>query len=134
MSDFIACVGCGATIHKTAPTCPKCGAPQASTTKTTANVVTATTLSDYAAVPWFRRRWFIAICIATLTPIASIIALTGEIFYDSKGAVKQLPKNYRLGIMIASLAWVAMIFGSRSSSMVPSIGLTVMALIVAFKK
>jgi hypothetical protein len=28
MADFRACHGCGATIHVTAPSCPKCGAPQ----------------------------------------------------------------------------------------------------------
>lgn len=132
MSDFIACVGCGATIHKTAPTCPKCGAPQGAA-KGTTTAVAAVPQSDYSNVPWFRRRWFIALCIATLTPIASLIALTGEIFYDSKGTVKLLPKNYRLGIMIASLAWLGMVFSS-SGALVPSIGLTVMALIVAFKK
>ena len=29
MTNFVACVGCGHQLHYTAPTCPKCGAPQA---------------------------------------------------------------------------------------------------------
>jgi hypothetical protein len=28
MTTFVHCRGCGAQIHETAPTCPKCGAPQ----------------------------------------------------------------------------------------------------------
>lgn len=31
MTSFVPCIGCGQQLHITAPTCPKCGAPQSTT-------------------------------------------------------------------------------------------------------
>jgi hypothetical protein len=135
MSDFVNCVGCGATIHKTATACPKCGAPQ----KTPAPASEAPKVADsplgYAAVPWFRRRWFVLICLVTITPVASILAMTGETFYNSKDEVKQFPKNVKTGLMIATFVWILFHMNSgNSSGVLAGLGLIVFALLLAFKK
>lgn len=137
MSDFIACAGCGATIYHTAPACPKCGAPQASPEKLVRQVVgtsTAPALNTYAQTPWYRRRWFVLLCLVTLTPVASVLAKTGALFYDSKGIVKQFPQNIKNGMMIATLPWAISVFGSGSSAALAAIGLIIFASILAFKK
>lgn len=135
MSDFNNCIGCGATIHKTAVACPKCGAPQKIAVGTKPAASTATTLQGYSAVPWFRRRWFVLLCMVTITPIASILAMTGEVFYESKGEVKQFPKNIKTGLMIASLVWIMYLANSNNSTgAFAALALIVLAVILAFKK
>jgi len=37
MTSFVPCIGCGQQLHITAPTCPKCGAPQATTSSKAAS-------------------------------------------------------------------------------------------------
>jgi predicted RNA-binding Zn-ribbon protein involved in translation (DUF1610 family) len=134
MSDFINCVGCGATIHKTAVACPKCGAPQkvVATAQSASAVVAAQ--QGYSAVPWFRRRWFVLLCLVTITPVASLLAMTGEVFYSSKGEVKQFPKSIRNGMLFAPVLWAMSVFGGGSSAALAAVGLIVYALILAFKK
>ena len=134
MSDFINCVGCGATIHKTALVCPKCGAPQTAAAISTKTAKVAATPQDYSAVPWFRRRWFVLLCLITVTPVASLLAMTGEVFYSSKGEVKQFPKNIKTGLMIASLLWITYLVNSNSMGAFAAIALLVVAVILAFKK
>ncbi len=41
MTQFVHCRGCGVQIHETAPTCPKCGAPQMVTPTASAQPQTA---------------------------------------------------------------------------------------------
>lgn len=134
MSDFIACTGCGATIHQTAPSCSKCGAPQAVATAGAARTVTAETRLSYATVPWFRRRWFLVLCILSLTPIASLIAMTGEVFYASKGTVKPFAKNARNSMIFACVPWAIYVFSRGASEVVALVALIALALLLAFKK
>lgn len=139
MTNFVHCRGCGVQIHETAVTCPKCGAPQ-----NTANPVSAKAIASnfadspqgYSAVPWFRRRWLVLLCLISFTPIASLLAMTGDIFYKGKnGEVKTFPKNIKTGLMIATLPWFMYILNSDSSTgALAAMGLVVLAIILALKK
>lgn len=105
MTSFVHCRGCGIEIHETAPTCPKCGAPQ-SLAATLANGATKSPSGDvavYSQTPWYRRRWFVILGLLTISPIAGLVALTGDVFYDAKGVVKKLPKNFKVSLLIVSL-------------------------------
>ena len=132
MSEFVQCIGCGATIHKTATTCPKCGAPQiiAEPAQSVPVGIAAST------VPWFRKRWFVLLCLVTITPIASLLAMTGNIHYTGRnGTPTVFPKPVRNGLMIATLPWMIVTFGGESSSVVlAAVGLLVFAVLLAFKK
>lgn len=132
MSEFVLCIGCGATIHKTAPTCPKCGAPQivAERAQSAPSGIAAST------VPWFRKRWFVLLCLVTITPIASLLAMTGNIHYTGRdGSATVFPKTVRNGLMIATLPWLIVTFGGQSSSVaLAAVGLLVFAVLLAFKK
>lgn len=134
MSDFVSCVGCGATIHKTAPACPKCGAPQVTTSSVESSALPV--VSGAAPVPWFRQRWFTVLCLMTITPMASLLAMTGDIHYVTKnGESRVFPKNIKTGLMIATLPWLMLTFGSdNASSVLAMVGLFVFALLLAFKK
>jgi hypothetical protein len=149
MADFNACTGCGAMIHNSAPACPKCGAPQtaavanvraapASAAKPSGaktNVAGEVLGTDYSVVPWFRRRWLVLICLISITPIASILAMTGDVFYQSKGNVKVFPKNIKTGLTIATLPWLMYVLNSNNSTgMLAGLALLVVAVILAFKK
>jgi hypothetical protein len=164
MADFNACTGCGAMIHNSAPACPKCGAPQTAAVASVraapassqtqsqsqpmsrpasaakppvakTNVTGEVLGTDYSVVPWFRRRWLVLICLISITPIASILAMTGDVFYQSKGNVKVFPKNVKTGLMIATLPWLMYVLNSNNSTgMLAGLALFVVAVILAFKK
>lgn len=108
MTTFVHCRGCGAQIHETAPTCPKCGAPQVVAAATGATVAPplAGTPSEYSKVRWYRRRWFLITSLLTIPAVTGLIALTGPMHYDAKGAVKTFPKNFKTGILITSVYYL----------------------------
>lgn len=111
MNAFVACRGCGAQIHETALSCPKCGAPQTAPVAVAAGPIAADALpSAYHQVRWFRRRWFLIVCLLTIAPIAALIALTGEMYYASKGVVKTLPKNFKTSVLVLSAYYVYALF------------------------
>jgi hypothetical protein len=137
MTNFVHCRGCGTQIHETAPTCPKCGAPQnlavpAGTAKTASDIAQL----GYAAVPWFRRRWLVLLCLVSFTPVASYLAWSGDVFYQVKGGeVKTFPANIKRGLMIATAPWLLYIINSdNSSGVLAGLALVVMAIVLAFKK
>ena len=137
MTNFVHCRGCGTQIHETAPTCPKCGAPQ----NLAAPVGTARTANDiaqlgYAAVPWFRRRWLVLLCLVSFTPVASYLAWSGDVFYQVKGGeVKTFPANVKRGLMIATAPWLLYVINSdNSSGVLAGLALVVAAIFIAFKK
>ena len=112
MTTFVHCRGCGHQIHETAPTCPKCGAPQLAVTAASP-AAAAPAIAGIAAVPtaysqvrWFRRRWFLVLCILTIAPIAGLIAMTGDIYFDSKGVVKPFHKNLKWMLLGLSAYYV----------------------------
>jgi Zn finger protein HypA/HybF involved in hydrogenase expression len=56
MTNFVHCRDCGHQIKETAPTCPKCGAPQATAAQgpPTALAPLASLSSPYGQIPWYR--------------------------------------------------------------------------------
>ena len=130
MSQFQACCGCGATIHVTATACPQCGAPSGVQPGNAAAAVPAT-----AVIPWFRKRWFAVLCVITITPIASLLALTGDVFYkNAAGGTVALPKNYKTAMMLGTLPWLFLTFGGPSQMLLPTIALLFVGAMIAFKK
>ena len=141
MTTFVNCRGCGIQIHETAMACPKCGAPQRAAAQqsaasvSNASVPSSAQSNDYAVVPLLRRRWLVLLLLITLTPVASIVAMTGEVFYKGAGGVvRSFPKNIKLCLMLATLPWLMYIFGNGSASMLAGIALLIVALILALKK
>lgn len=138
MSTFIPCRGCAAQIHETAPTCPKCGAPQIA--PSAAAVVSAGTPlaapNRYAQVKWFRRRWFLILCMLTISPIAGLVALTGDMHYAVKGATKVFPKNFRWAVLLLSASYVLTLFTPvGSSEQVMYFGAAILlSLVMGFKR
>lgn len=60
---------------------------------------------SYAQIPWFRRRWFVVLSLLLLTPVAAVLAFTGDLFYAAGGEVKQLP-DLRPLMAGLSLVWL----------------------------
>lgn len=108
MSNFVHCRGCGVQIHESAPTCPKCGAPQflAAPSATAVAGPAPATPSAYSQVPWYRRRWLLVVSLLTIAPIAGLIALTGPMYYDAKGEAKMFQKNIKTSIAVISLYYL----------------------------
>lgn len=60
MNNFVHCVGCGHQLHVTAPTCPKCGAPQrvaATSPQAAAPSATAMPLDQVQVSETWRKRF-----------------------------------------------------------------------------
>lgn len=146
MSEFVPCCGCGAQLHVTAQTCPKCGAPQkaagvpvpAQRTESAKSVASpANAPSSYSQVPWFRRRWFVLLAALTVSPVAGLVAATGDLFYAAKDdAVKTLPANFKTAFYFLSAGWVINLFmpEGSASSILFVIGAIVLALVVGLRK
>jgi hypothetical protein len=138
MSQFQACRGCGATIHVTATACPQCGAPSGVAPGAGAShggVNVAAPVPATPVIPWFRKRWFAVLCVITITPIASLLALTGDVFYkNAAGSLVTLPKNYKTAMMLGTLPWLFLMFGSPSQMLMPTIALLFAGAMIAFKK
>ena len=135
MSQFQACRGCGATIHVTAVACPQCGAPSGVAGSATGNPTAAATAPALASIPWFRKRWFAVLCVITITPIASLLALTGDVYYKNKaGSNVTLPKNYKTPMVLGTFPWLFMTFGGPSQVLLPAIALLIVGAVIAFKK
>ncbi|MBJ2154579.1 hypothetical protein [Variovorax sp. IB41] len=138
MTTFVHCRGCGVQIHETAPTCPKCGAPQHLSVAggATVSAPLAAASSEYAKTQWYRRRWFLIASLMTIAPIAALVALTGPMYYDSKGEVKTFPKNIRNAILIASVYYLYTLTTSIGSSeqMLCFLVTLVISLVMGFKR
>lgn len=138
MSTFIHCHGCAAQIHETAPTCPKCGASQIAPSAAAVVSAGATTaaLMPYAQVKWFRRRWFLILCMLTISPIAGLVALTGDMHYAVKGAAKVFPKNFKWAVVLLSAGYVLTLFTPiGSSEQVMYFGAAILlSLVMGFKR
>jgi hypothetical protein len=127
LTNFVHCRGCGTEIHETAPTCPKCGAPQnignadgaaaqpmreskaARDAKTAKSSETESLGIEYSEVPFYRRRWFYLITVLFFVPLTALIAITGPLYYQQKGEVKKLPTSARVTFVIIgvfAIVWV----------------------------
>lgn len=135
MSQFHACRACGATIHASAPACPQCGAPASAALGSNAPHGGISAATATPSIPWFRKRWFAVLCVVTITPIASLLALTGDVYYQSAaGSMAMLPKNYKTAMMLGTLPWLFLTFGSPSQMLLPTIALLVVGAVIALKK
>lgn len=141
MTTFVHCRGCGTQIHETAPTCPKCGAPQfiaapapapsASPTATPAvhSLAPAATTpavapGRYADVPWYRRRWVVLLIALVFSPAAVLIAWTGNVHYLSRGTVKTFSKRPLIVLtVLAVLPFVFLAIDEEQLWMLSSFGL-----------
>ena len=95
----------------------------------------ATTTPSIASIPWFRKRWFAVLCVITITPIASLLALTGDVYYKNKaGSTVALPKNYKTPMVLGTFPWLFMAFGGPSQVLLPAIALLIVGAVIAFKK
>ena len=134
MSQFQACRACGATMHASAPACPQCGAPASAALGSNAphGGAAATTAPS---IPWFRKRWFAVLCVITITPIASLLALTGDVYYKNKaGSSVTLPKKYKTSMVFGTFPWLFITFGDQSQALLPAIALLIVGAVIAFKK
>ncbi|MFV0677373.1 hypothetical protein [Variovorax sp. tm] len=98
MTNFVHCRGCGHQIHETAPTCPKCGAPQtpAGQGPATAQASLSARPSPYGSIPWFRQRWALVCMFLAFAPAAVVIAWSGEIYYLVGTTIKTFPKSAKI--------------------------------------
>ena len=96
MTNFVHCRGCGHQIHETAPSCPKCGAPQAVATAAVAPGGASAAPGPYGSIPWFRQRWALICMFLVFPPAAVVIAWSGEIYYLVGTTVKTFPKSAKI--------------------------------------
>ncbi|MGQ3122532.1 MULTISPECIES: zinc ribbon domain-containing protein [Variovorax] len=98
MTNFVHCRGCGHQIHETAPTCPKCGAPQAvaSQLASTTHAPLAGAPGPYGSIPWFRQRWALVCMFLVFAPAAVVVAWSGEIYYLAGTTIKTFPKSAKI--------------------------------------
>ena len=146
------CHACGKQLAAAAPFCPHCGAPQTVVPVPSAPGAPAAQafpagaqgapqrLTDYAQVPWFRRRWFLLVAFVFLSPVAALLAATGELYYQgSDGAIKRMAdsiKNFKLSLYFFSGAFVLglLITQSLVSNLIYTACTLVMALVWGLKK
>jgi len=112
MSNFVHCRGCGHQIHETAPTCPKCGAPQAVTAQAplAAQASAGSSPGPYGSIPWFRQRWALVCMFLVFPPAAVVIAWSGEIYYLVGTTIKTFPKSAKIVMtVITALLLIALV-------------------------
>lgn len=139
MTTFVHCRGCGTQIHETAPTCPKCGAPQFVTAPPSPAASIAASMAHspapaantpavapgrYAEVPWYRRRWVVLLIALVFSPVAVLIAWTGNVHYLSRGTVKTFSKRPLIVLtVLAVLPFVFLAIDEEQLWMLSSFGL-----------
>lgn len=96
MTNFVHCRGCGHQIHETAPSCPKCGAPQAVAAAAVTPSGASAASGPYGSIPWFRQRWALICMFLVFPPAAVVIAWSGEIYYLVGTTVKTFPKSAKI--------------------------------------
>lgn len=97
MSEMVFCRACGKQIHKTAPTCPSCGAPQIAVGKNTKSKTTAVVLALFVGAfgvhRFYLNRWwglpYLLLCWTGITGVVALIegivfAFTKQEKWDAK--------------------------------------------------
>jgi hypothetical protein len=103
MASMVFCRGCGKELHESAPICPGCGFVQKQSDPPAAIAVDLP-YTLYGLVPWYRREGFALLAFLFLTPIVTIIiCLTGPVYYQKKGVVKQYSKIAMVFIVIVQI-------------------------------
>src|SRR5580765_8015062 len=112
MTTFVYCRGCGQQIHSTAPTCPKCGAPQmiapvavVAAGASTPDASGAVEYTSYDQVPWYRGMWMFVLSVFLFPPLWWVLAYTGPgIYFKRQGQPKKLAGKTRTFLLILSVA------------------------------
>lgn len=136
MTISLYCHGCGTSLQSTAPYCTECGAPQDHATVATAPLIHASVSTadaqDYSSVTWYRRRWFVLCWFLTITPVAAIIALTGDVFYKSRsGEVKKFDVNIKNGFGAGTLIWIKFVYLNNNPTSYETLGVSALFIAIA---
>ena len=61
---------------------------------------------SYDEIPWYRKRWFIVLCVLFFIPAAIGISFTGNVYMQRKdGTVLQYAKSFKW-FTVALFAWL----------------------------
>ena len=63
---------------------------------------------DYDEIPWYRKRWFLLVCLLVFAPGVIIVALTGEIYFKKSDVVYRFSPSQKRGFLIFAALLVAM--------------------------
>lgn len=63
--------------------------------------------SDYSEVPFYRRNWFFWLTFFFIDPVAIIILLTGEVYYEKSGELRVfgMPSRIVAGLIAAVIVY-----------------------------
>jgi hypothetical protein len=138
---MVYCRACGKSLDAAVPNCPHCGASQIPAATVSAGLGLSTQrLTDYAQVPWYRRRWFVLLSLVLVSPVAGLLAATGELYYQGgDGAVKLMTdsiKSLKLRLYLFSFAFGIGLVVTQStlSNLIYTAITMLMALIWGLKK
>lgn len=111
MDEYVSCVRCGTSFH-IALWCRPCEAKRrAAVAQVVARreaAIAAGLPASYSEAPWFRRRWFVLLCLLTVTPVAALLAATGNLYYEAgDGVVEPLAPRLKIGVYCLSAGWMA---------------------------
>ena len=62
--------------------------------------------TPYAELPWYRKRWFILLSLLLFTPAAVVVALTGDVYAQSKGQAYVFTDRQRNQILLMAGVFV----------------------------
>lgn len=135
------CRACGQQLDAAVPNCPHCGAPQIpAATVTVGTGLAPQRITDYGLVPWYRRRWFVLLSLVFVSPVAGLLAATGELYYQGgDGSVKLMTdsiNHLKLRLYLFSFAFAVglVVAQSTASNLIYAAITMLMALIWGLKK
>lgn len=56
-------------------------------------------------IPWFRMRWFFALTLLFIYPVALIIGLSGNVYGKHKNTFFKVSDRYRYFMIVLGLGW-----------------------------
>ncbi|GLT16362.1 hypothetical protein GCM10007938_01380 [Vibrio zhanjiangensis] len=55
----------------------------------------------YDQIPWYRRRWFLAVTMLLFMPLTVILIFTGDIYLKRQGNVYEMQPSQKVMILVA---------------------------------